>query len=126
MSIGRLATHIAETTHWVYVILEADEFDFAAQPFKPRVAASVEELIQILDTNVSRSIAALENASDEDFEKNWTVKRGGQIIFSIPKKIAIRSWGFNHTIHHRGQLSVYLRLLDIHVPGLYGPSADEK
>jgi uncharacterized damage-inducible protein DinB len=126
MTIGRLATHIAETTHWIYTILEADEFDFAAQSFKPRVAASVEELLQIVDTNVSRSIAAIENTSDEGFEKKWTVKRGEQIVFSVQKKIMIRSWGLNHTIHHRGQLSVYLRLLNIPVPGLYGPSADEK
>jgi uncharacterized damage-inducible protein DinB len=102
MSIGRLATHIAETSHWVYRILEADEFDFATQSFKPRVAASTEELLQIFDNNFSRSIDALENASDEDLEKKWTVRRGEHIVFSIPKKVAIRGWGFNHTVHHRG------------------------
>ncbi|MBS1916994.1 MAG: DinB family protein, partial [Bacteroidetes bacterium] len=123
MSIGRLATHIAETSHWIFRILEADEFDFAANAFTPRVAKSTEELMEIFNTNISKSIAALENASDDDLEKNWTLKRGEHIVFSIPKKVAIRGWGFNHTVHHRGQLSVYLRLLDIAVPGMYGPSA---
>jgi uncharacterized damage-inducible protein DinB len=126
MSIGRLSTHLAETCHWIPVILGSDEFDFAAEPFKPHVAASLEELFRILDLHISRSIAALENATEEDFERKWTVKRGEQVIFSIPKKVAIRGWGFSHMIHHRGQLSVYLRLLDIPVPGMYGPSADEK
>jgi uncharacterized damage-inducible protein DinB len=126
MSIGRLATHIAETTHWIFTILEADEFDFATQPFKSRVAGSMNELLEILDSNISKSIAAVENASDQELNKEWTVKRGEHIIFSIPKKVAMRSWGLNHSIHHRGQLSVYLRLLDIAVPGMYGPSADEK
>jgi uncharacterized damage-inducible protein DinB len=126
MSIGRLSTHIAETTHWIFTILEADEFDFLTQPFKSRVAGSTNELLEILDKNISKSIAAIEKASDQELNKKWTVKRGEHIIFSIPKKVAMRSWGLNHLIHHRGQLSVYLRLLEIAVPGMYGPSADEK
>jgi len=126
MTIGRLATHIAETARWIYTIIEADEFDFATSAFKPHVAASTEDLMNVFNNHLNKALTALENASDEDFEKMWTVKRGGQIFFSIPKKVAIRGWGFNHTIHHRGQLSVYLRLLDIPVPGMYGPSADEK
>ena len=80
----------------------------------------------MFNNNFDKSIAALENTSDEDFEKKWTVKMGEKILFQLPKKIAVRSWGFSHTIHHRGQLSVYLRMLNIPVPGMYGPSADEK
>jgi uncharacterized damage-inducible protein DinB len=126
MSIGRLATHIAETSHWIYRILEADEFDFAVNPFKPHIAASQEELLEIFNNNFSRSIAALENASDDEFDKIWTIKMGDKILYQLPKKIAIRSWGFSHSVHHRGQLSVYLRMLDVPVPGMYGPSADER
>ena len=126
MSIGRLATHMAETSHWIYEILEADEFNFASRAFKPHVASSQEELLEIFNNNFTKSIAALENANDDDFEKKWTVKMGDKVLFQMPKKIAIRSWGFSHTIHHRGQLSVYLRMLNIPVPGMYGPSADEK
>ncbi|HEX4374417.1 MAG TPA: DinB family protein [Puia sp.] len=126
MSIGRLATHIAETGHWIYRILEADEFDFAVNPFKPHVAASREELLEIFNNNFNKSIAALENASDDEFDKLWTIKMGDKILYQLPKKNAIRSWGFSHSVHHRGQLSVYLRMLDIPVPGMYGPSADER
>jgi uncharacterized damage-inducible protein DinB len=126
MSIGRLATHMAETSHWIYEILEADEFDFASRAFKLRVAASPEELLEIFNNNFTRSIAALQNANDQDFDKIWTVKMRDKVLFQMPKKVAIRSWGFSHLIHHRGQLSVYLRMLDIPVPGMYGPSADEK
>ena len=63
---------------------------------------------------------------DEDFNKTWTVRAGEKIMYNMPKKVAIRGWAFSHHIHHRGQLSVYLRLLDIAVPGMYGPSADER
>ena len=62
---------------------------------------------------------------DEDFGKEWVVRRGEQVMFRTPKKVAIRGWAFSHMIHHRGQLSVYLRLLDVPVPGMYGPTADE-
>jgi hypothetical protein len=64
--------------------------------------------------------------SDEDFDKSWTVRRGEQVMFSLPKKCQYAGWAFNHLFHHRGQLSVYLRLLNVPVPGMYGPSADEK
>jgi uncharacterized damage-inducible protein DinB len=126
MSIGRLATHMSETSHWIFTILEADEYDFANHPHKPYIATSTEDLLSVFNNNFDKSIVALENASDDDFDKKWTVKMGDKIIFELPKKIAIRSWGISHTIHHRGQLSVYLRMLNIPVPGMYGPSADEK
>jgi uncharacterized damage-inducible protein DinB len=126
MSIGRLATHMAETSNWIYRILEADEYDFASYPHKPYVATSTEDLLRVFNDNFTKSIAALENANDSDLDKIWTVKMGDKVLFQMPKKIAIRSWGFSHTIHHRGQLSVYLRMLNIPVPGMYGPSADEK
>ena len=125
-TLGRLATHIAETHRWISTILNADEFDFAAAPFKAHVAASQEELIDILTTHVNAALDSLLKATDEDFNKTWTIKRGGQVIMTPVKKVAIRGWGFSHTYHHRGQLSVYLRLLDIPVPGMYGPSADER
>jgi uncharacterized damage-inducible protein DinB len=101
-TLGRLATHIAETHRWIATILGADEFDFATAGFKPYVASSTEELLEILDKHVGDAIAALSNAADEDFEKTWTIKRGGQAIMSPVKKVAIRGWGFSHTYHHRG------------------------
>ena len=125
MPVGHLATHLAETQHWITDILAADEFDFAKANFKPTVASSTEELLSIFQDTFDKAIASLENASDEDFKKIWTVKNGDTVMFQIPKNVSIRRWAFSHMIHHRGQLSVYLRLLDVPVPGMYGPTADE-
>lgn len=125
-SLGRLATHIAEINSWTTRILGADEFDFATAGFKSYIAASTEELIEILNTNVNEAIGSLSKATDADFEKLWNIRRGGHLIMSTVKKAAIRGWAFSHLYHHRGQLSVYLRLLDVPIPGMYGPSADER
>lgn len=127
MSIGRLATHIAETIHWISVILGPDQFDFAANPAPVRhVAADNAELINILETNLEKAIQSLSAATEADFEKDWIIMRGEQEIMRSKKKVAIRAWGISHQVHHRGQLSVFLRLLDVPVPGIYGPSADER
>lgn len=127
MTVGRLATHIAEIPHWITQILSADEFDFAANPSPKRhTAASTDELISIFEKNLDDALESLAKATDEDFSKTWTIKRGEQVVTASPKKIAVRGWGISHLIHHRGQLSVFLRLLDVPVPGMYGPSADER
>lgn len=126
MSLGRLATHVAEIPHWISRIITIDDFDFLAQGFSSHVASSQEELLKIFNDKLSKAIADLESTDDESFDKTWTVRRGEQVIYQLKKKVAIRSWGFSHLVHHRGQLSVYLRLLDVAVPGMYGPSADEK
>ena len=126
MTLGRLATHIAENFRWISDIKNIEDFDFAANPFKSYTAASQEELINIFQTNLDSAINDLSQMDDEDFNKTWTVRAGEKIMYNTPKKVAIRGWAFSHHIHHRGQLSVYLRLLDIAVPGMYGPSADER
>ena len=127
MSLGRLATHVAEINHWVSDIIHIDDFDFMKDfNFKPRTAASTEELLEIFQTTLDKAIADLSTMNDEDLAKTWTVRRGDQVMFNTTKKISVRSWAMNHMIHHRGQLSVYLRLLDVPVPGMYGPSADER
>jgi uncharacterized damage-inducible protein DinB len=125
MTIGRLATHIAETIGWASRIATIDDFDFLAYPFKSHTAASQEELLQIFQTSLDAAVNALSGMSDEDFGKQWVVRRGEQVMFKTPKKVALRGWAFSHMIHHRGQLSVFLRLLDVPVPGMYGPTADE-
>ncbi len=126
MTLGRLATHIAELLHWVTDIVNFDDYDFAARPFSSYTAASAEELVAIHDEKVSTAVADLASSDNELFDKHWIVRRGEQVFYDLPKKVAIRSWAYNHLYHHRGQLSVYLRLLDVPVPGMYGPSADEK
>ena len=126
MTLGRLATHVAEIPHWISRIINIDDFDFAAQGFSSQIAASSEELLTIFQDKLSKALSDLGTMSDESFNQMWVVRRGDQMRNEMPKKVAVRGWGFSHLIHHRGQLSVYLRLLDVPVPGMYGPSADEK
>jgi len=126
MTIAKLATHIAENLRWGWYILESDFVDFANRPFAPSVVTTSEELLKTFEEHYYKAIAALENVSDEELEKLWVVKSGDTIFMELKKKAAIRSWAMSHSVHHRGQLSVYLRLLDIPVPGMYGQSADEK
>ncbi len=127
MTLGRLATHVAEISHWVSDIIHVDDFDFMNNfNFNPPAAASTAELLEIFQTNLDKALSDLSGINDQDLEKSWIVRRGGQVMFNTPKKIAIRGWALNHMVHHRGQLSVYLRLLDVPVPGMYGPSADER
>ena len=126
MTVGRLATHIAQIPHWISDIINEAEYDFATRPYVSNTAVSQEELMQIFREKLDGAIKDLESVEDEALEQKWSVRSGEQIYFTLPKKIAIRSWGFSHLFHHRGQLSVYLRLLDVPVPGMYGPSADEK
>lgn len=126
MTLGRLATHVADTTHWASDIIHIDDFDFM-KDYKTRPNAnSQEELLATFQANLDKAIADLGAMTDEDFNRPWTVRRGEQVMFTLPKKVAIRGWAFNHLVHHRGQLSVYLRLLNVPVPGMYGPSADEQ
>src|SRR5215831_12179667 len=126
MTLGRLASHVAEIPHWISRIITIDDWDFAARGFSSQVAGTSEELLNIFQEKLDKAIVDLSSMSDEDFNKTWIVRRGDQMRNELPKKVAIRGWGFSHLIHHRGQLSVYLRLLDVPVPGMYGPSADEK
>jgi uncharacterized damage-inducible protein DinB len=125
-TLGRLATHVAEIPQWVSRIITIDDFDFLVQGFSRHTAESKDELMSIFQEKLNKAIADLEIMSDKDFDKTWILRSGDQVIRNMPKKVAIRGMGFSHLIHHRGQLSVYLRLLDVPVPGMYGPSADER
>lgn len=125
MSMGALAAHIIELHSWVAEILGKEDLDFhnGYVPFKPATAG---ELLMRLNENYENNMARLKEANDTDWEQTWSLKAGANTIASMPKKAAIRYIVQNHLIHHRGQLSVYLRMNDIPVPGMYGPSADEK
>ncbi len=124
-SIGDLAGHIVEIHNWVGNAFVEDEFDFHTSyvPFKPVNAG---ELLDVLKSGQDRNTSFVNNQEDAAWDKMWTVRAGDFIIASMPKSAAFRFFLHNHLIHHRGQLSVYMRLLDIPVPGLYGPSADDK
>jgi len=125
MTLGRLATHVAEIPGWVMTTMNNDVLDFSKSSYKSHVAQSTQELLDILDKNVSDAVKVLENAKEEDFTKMWTMRNGEQVYFTLPKKVVLRTYAFSHAYHHRGQLGVYLRLLDIPIPGMYGPTADE-
>lgn len=125
MTLGRLATHVAEIPHWTSDIIHIDLYDFQKNYTPGTNASTQEELLKIFQEKLDTAIADLEKTSDEEFKKMWTVKSGEQVYYNLPKAVAIRGWSFSHLFHHRGQLSVYLRLLDVPIPGMYGPSADE-
>ncbi len=126
MTLGRLASHVAEIAGWVSYTLDSDVLDFATFDYKPVSNATSEELLAIMDKNVAMAMASLEKSTDEDYDKMWTMRNGDHVHFTLPKKVVLRSFAYSHLVHHRGQLSLYLRLLDVPVPGMYGPTADEK
>lgn len=125
MEMGRLASHIAEMFQWTGSTLEHDVLDFATMDYKAFEPKTTEELLEFFDKGVGEAIEALKNAPDEAFIRDWTMRNGEQVYFTMPKVAVMRTFVMNHIIHHRGQLSVYLRLNDIPVPSIYGPSADE-
>jgi uncharacterized damage-inducible protein DinB len=123
MSLGRLASHIAEMPSWGAVGLNMDVLDMAN--YKPWEGASRAEILAVFDKNVAEARAAMAAASDEKYMQNWSLSMGGKTLMTMPKIAVVRSFMLNHVIHHRGQFSVYLRMNDIAVPSIYGPSADE-
>jgi uncharacterized damage-inducible protein DinB len=128
MTLWRLATHVVDLLAFKTLFLQANGRDFL-DPNAPKpgpTPTSKEELLTRFDEYSATLRQALESTDDEKLTHNFKLHRGEQVIFDRPKATAIRIMGLNHSIHHRGQLTVYLRLLDIPVPGLYGPSADEK
>ncbi len=125
MTFSRLASHIAEMFGWTPVTLQQPELDFSKFDYKPFEPVTTDDLVEHLDKNVAEAIDTLRNTSDEVFMENWTMRNGEIEYFTMPKIAVMRSFVMNHIVHHRGQLSVYLRLNDIPVPALYGPSADE-
>ena len=125
MTFGELASHIVDSYNWYDATLNMEELDFATADYTPFKAETSEELLEAFDKNVPAVAELLSNASDEDLMVEWTMRSGEDIIFKMPRIQVIRGILMNHMIHHRGQLSVYLRLNDIPVPQIYGPSADE-
>jgi uncharacterized damage-inducible protein DinB len=123
--IGQLAIHVAQIPAWASRVLAATNFDMMSFKREFPEIKSTDDLIKISNANIQKAIDDLQKANDEDMMMMWTFRRGDQIIFTLPRAAVIRSMAMNHLIHHRGQLSVYLRLLNIPVPGMYGPSADE-
>lgn len=121
-SLGDLAMHVASLLGFAEAIITKEEIDFAGEKTPP--PKDREEIIAKFDALNERMVELLSNPIDMD--TIWTFKVKGHTVISAPRSVAMRSFFLSHLIHHRGQLSVYLRLLDVPVPGLYGPSADER
>jgi uncharacterized damage-inducible protein DinB len=128
MTMAGLATHIANMMGWATVTLAQDNFDIQPEgsaPYHEEPAKSSAELLAKFDQGVASVRAALAATSDEAMMTNWSLLKGGAALFTMPRVAVLRGMIFNHIIHHRAQLCVYLRMNDVPVPALYGPSADE-
>lgn len=127
-TIGWVGAHLAEIPGWVEGTLTLDEWDIApkdGEPYRTPTMTSREQMLEVFDKNVLAARAAIQATSDAAFAKEWSLLMGGEPIITMPRIGVIRSFVLNHTIHHRAYLCSYLRLNDIPVPGLYGPSGDE-
>jgi len=127
-TMGALATHIATMTGWAKDTIAHDSFDVnpaGGQPHQMPKAETNAQLLELFDKGVKDARAAIAGASDEQLMQPWSLLNGGKPIMTMPRIAVVRSFVMNHTIHHRAQLGVYLRLNDIAVPSIYGPSADE-
>jgi len=128
MTLGRLAGHLAELPGWGVTTIEQDVFDFnpvGGKPYEAFVAKSRDKALEVFDQGVAAMRKALEGASDDELMATWTMKNAGETVMSMPRIAVLRGFVFNHGVHHRAQLGVYLRLNDVPVPSMYGPTADE-
>ena len=126
-TLGELATHLANLPNWTMATLSVSEFDISpADGGPPPMAAlaSGAEIVAALQTSAAAARSAIEGCSDGDLESPWTMLVGGEARFTLPKGVVLRTFIMDHMIHHRAQLGVYLRMLDVPVPQLFGPTAD--
>ncbi|MBO9203143.1 MULTISPECIES: DinB family protein [Niastella] len=124
MTIKQLATHIAELPGWVSFALTTSELDFAANPYEPVDINTTAALLELFEKSYTDGKSQLEKSKEEDLLPNWTL-RNGEEIYSVSTKAEVIRMSFCQIVHHRAQLGVFLRLLDVPIPGSYGPSADE-
>jgi uncharacterized damage-inducible protein DinB len=124
MKMETLAVHIAELPSWVQMALTTSELDFSKMDYKPTPVASTEELLSLFEKSYEQGKSALSSAKEEDLLPSWTLRNGEQ-VYNVMTKYEVIRHSLAQTIHHRAQLGVYLRLLNIPIPGSYGPSADE-
>jgi len=126
MPMAKLAGHLAEIPTWASTTIDDDVLDFGAPgAYQPFVMESRAALLAHFDAEVKKAREKLASATDERMMGTWTLKNGAQQIFAMPRVAVIRGFVMNHMVHHRAQLGVYLRMNEVPVPGIYGPSADE-
>lgn len=124
MTIKRLATHIAELPAWIPMALTTDELDFENNPYQQEDLKTTEELLAYFEKSLQSGRSLLKEEHEAVLDKNWTLRSGQQVLSATPKADVIRM-SLNQIVHHRAQMGVYLRLLNIPIPASYGPSADE-
>jgi uncharacterized damage-inducible protein DinB len=124
MTLGRLAAHTSEIPSYACATIQVERMDFTGDE-KPFTPATRKECLEAFDKHVAEARALLSKATDEDLAKIWTLTYKGQQIFAMPRSAVLRSMVMGHLIHHRAQLGVYLRMNNVEIPGMYGPSADE-
>jgi len=124
MNIRQLSTHIAELPTWPGMVLNTTELDFATMDFTPPAISDTAALLQLFETSLQDGLTQLSNGKEESLDEPWTLRNGEKIYSTEPKADVIRM-SISQIIHHRAQLGVFLRLLDVPIPGSYGPSADE-
>jgi uncharacterized damage-inducible protein DinB len=124
-SLGQLATHLAELPHFGEVIASTKELDMAAVPFTPSNVKNREELLALFDERAASMRRVVASLDQKMLTQHWKLRMGEQVYLDAPRALLLRQHGVSHPVHHRAQLIVYLRLLDVPIPGLYGPSADE-
>jgi uncharacterized damage-inducible protein DinB len=124
MTVRLLAVHIAELPAWVAMALQTSGLDFASTPYEPTVVHNTAEVLELLEKSLSDGLTALKDATDEQLQPQWVLRSGDQVLYEGTKGDVVRM-SISQIIHHRAQLGVYLRLLNIPIPGSYGPSADE-
>lgn len=122
--LGRLAVHVAEIVAWWKACVENDKLDFI--DFEPKDIRSTQELLEYFDGLLAEAKKALAATDDAEFEKEWSMTHGEEVLFTLPKKQVVRLFCMNHLVHHRSQLGVYLRIFGIPVPASYGPSTDDE
>ncbi|QJD82845.1 DinB family protein [Cohnella herbarum] len=125
MTLGGLATHLINLLNWQIAIFQYPEFDLATVPQRRTALERRAEVLEEFDANVGKLEKLIAECDELTLGEEWTLRHGDHMILREPKALALRSFGLSHMVHHRAQLGVYLRLLDIPVPGMYGPSADE-
>jgi uncharacterized damage-inducible protein DinB len=125
MSLGRLVNHLVELPAWGSGLVARDGYDLSERPAAAEAASSVANAINAFDRNIATMRQAILARTDGELLAAWTLRSEGREVFTVPRLIALRSLLLEHSAHHRGQLTVYLRLLDVPVPALYGPTADE-
>lgn len=124
-TLGELATHIATIPGWGVPTMTLPELSLPADGKRQEARSSPAELVTLLERNAADCRAAIAPASDADFAVPWTLKDGGKAVFTMPRIAVVRGFVISHLIHHRGELMVYLRLCDVPLPSVYGPTADE-